>query len=94
MARLDEKLVGSHDMGTFRLVQSAVAGKPPGQDVPEPKMPAAQEVTFRTTDGVPLQGTFYPSVNGVKGPCVLMVGEPKAGVSRKDASWVRLAGLL
>jgi hypothetical protein len=94
VARLDDKLVGSHDMGTFRLVRSAVAGKPPGQDVPKPRMPAAQEVTFRSADGVQLHGTFYPSFNGVKGPCVLMVGEPKAGMSRKETSWVRLAGVL
>jgi hypothetical protein len=93
VARVDEKLVGTHD-ATFRLERTAVKDKPPERPIPEPKIPSAQEISFPAADGVQLTGTLYPSIHDVKGACVLMVGDPKKGVSRKDASWVRLAQTL
>src|SRR5579859_3450440 len=51
-------------------------------------------VSFRTSDGVELQGTFYPAPSsGAKDACVLMLHnfDPRKGGDSHEENWDRLA---
>jgi pimeloyl-ACP methyl ester carboxylesterase len=52
----------------------------------------SEKVTFTTVDEVELEGTYYPSSQGVKAPCALLLPNLK-GTSRQPG-WDQLAGKL
>src|SRR5262245_23345617 len=55
-----------------------------------------QRVNFDTADGVSLEGTYYPSMQGKKATCVLLLHNFQLGKggSRADAGWDTLAAAL
>jgi hypothetical protein len=85
VARAAGRVVGSQQ-GTFRLTRA--------EGPPAPPAARGIDVQFWAPDGMTLHGTLYRAADGRKAPCVLMVGEPAAGVSRQDPAWVRLAEAL
>ena len=53
-----------------------------------------RRISFRSSDGVELEGRFYPATGGAKDACVLMLhnfSHKTGGDSRSDEGWGRLA---
>jgi len=57
---------------------------------------ASEKVNFDTVDGVSLEGTYWPSKDGTKAPCALLLHsfESKKGGSRSQEGWESLATAL
>jgi hypothetical protein len=86
IALVDGKQVGA----STALLRLEKAGRPPEiTTIATPRM-----VKIPTADGLILVGTFYPSAEKSKGPCVLLLHELSATASRSNPAWVKLARAL